>query len=85
MRGITNAKEAYFAEQNQETGARGRQAAIDPEDHEDRRLPRRFEIGDVLDGHDGPLADQPGETGGVNAAAARGVVSQPTRIFEPVE
>jgi hypothetical protein len=26
---------------------------------EDRRLPRRFEIGDVLDGHDRPFVDQP--------------------------
>ena len=52
---------------------------------EDRRAPCRFEIGDVLDGHDRPLVDQPGETGGVDTSGARGVDSQPARIFETIQ
>ena len=52
---------------------------------EDRRPPRRFEIGDVLDGHDRPLVDQPGEAGGVDTSGARRVNSQPARIFETIQ
>ena len=52
---------------------------------EDRRPPRRFEIGDVLDGHDRPLVNQPGEAGGMNASDACGVNSQSARIFETVQ
>jgi hypothetical protein len=52
---------------------------------EDRRLTRRFEIGNVLHGHDGPLVDQPGEPGGVNTSGARVVDSQPSRVFETIQ
>ena len=52
---------------------------------EDRRPPRRFEIGDVLDGHDRALVDQPGEAGGVDSSGARGVDPQPARIFETIQ
>jgi hypothetical protein len=52
---------------------------------EDRRPPCRFEIGDVLDGHDRPLVDQPGEAGGMDSSGARRVNSQPARIFETIQ
>ena len=52
---------------------------------EDRRPPGWFEIGDVLDGHDRPLVDQPGETGGVDSSGARRIASQPARIFETLQ
>ena len=54
-------------------------------DHEDRRPPCRFEIGDVLDGHDRPLVDQPGEAGGMDSSGACRVDSQPARVFEAVQ
>ena len=50
-------------------------------DHEDRRPPRRFEIGDVLDGHDRPFVDQPGEAGGMDSRRrARGRFPARARI-----
>ncbi|HTR78073.1 MAG TPA: hypothetical protein VMH39_08180, partial [Gemmatimonadaceae bacterium] len=52
---------------------------------EDRRPPCRFEIGDVLDGHDRALVDQPSQTGRVNASGAGGVDSQTSRIFEAIQ
>ena len=52
---------------------------------EDRRPPCRFEIGDVLDGHDRPLVDQPGEVGGVDMSGARGVGAQLPRVFETIQ
>ena len=51
----------------------------------DGRPPCRFEIGDVLHGHDRPLIDQAREAGGMDASGARGVDSQPPRIFEAVQ
>jgi hypothetical protein len=52
---------------------------------EDRRPPCWFEIGDVLDGHDRPLVDQPGEAGGVDTSGGRGFDSEPPCIFETIQ
>ena len=52
---------------------------------EDRRPPCRFEVGDVLDGHDRPLVDQPGEAGGVDASGPGRVDFQPARAFETIQ
>ncbi len=54
-------------------------------DNEDRRPPRRVEIGDVLDGHDRPLVNQPGEAGGVDSSGPRRVDPQPARVFETIQ
>jgi len=53
--------------------------------NENRRSPRGFEIGDVLDGHDRALIDQPGQTGGMNASGAFRIDAQPPRIFEAIQ
>jgi ABC-type branched-subunit amino acid transport system ATPase component len=52
---------------------------------EDRRPPCRFQIGDMLDGHDRPLVDQPGEAGGMDLSRPRRVDFQPTCIFETIQ
>jgi hypothetical protein len=52
---------------------------------EDRRPSRRFQIGDVLDGHDRPLVDQPGEASGVDTSGAPGVDPQSARVFETIQ
>jgi hypothetical protein len=52
---------------------------------EDRRPPHRFESGDVLDGHDRPLVDQPGKAGGVDSSGVRKVNSQSGCIFETIQ
>ena len=54
-------------------------------DNEDRRSPRGFEIGDVLDGHDRALVDQPGQTGGMDASGAFRIDSQTPRVFEAIQ
>ena len=53
--------------------------------HEDGRPPRRFEIADVLCGHDRTLVDQSTEAGGMYSSRAFGTDPKSTRVFEPVE
>ena len=52
---------------------------------EDCRSACRFEVGDMLDGHDRPLVDQPGEAGGVDASGPGRVDFQPARVFETIQ
>ena len=53
--------------------------------HEDGRLPRGFEIGDVLHGHDRTFVDQSTEADGMNSFRALGADPKIAYEFEPVE
>ena len=82
---LVNSEPMYFSNPWRASRPRARVPRLDTLAIEDGRPPRRFEIGDVLHGHDGALIDQSIQAGGMYSSRAFGTDPKSTRVFEPVE